>query len=97
MRLDKNGLEGVVDLRIHKDKFSFDKWEMSLASKGARFALGQQVIVEYLPFTKPRGAQAAFSIVTTEANGTTKTADDSSSDNNAGASHNNGPNEQETA
>ena len=97
VRLDKNGLEGVVDLRIHKDKFSFDKWEMSLASKSARFALGQQVIVEYLPFTKPRGAQAAFSIVTTEANGTTKTADDSSSDNNAGASHNNGPNEQETA
>lgn len=97
VRLDKNGLEGVVDLRTHNDKFSFDKWEMSLASKSARFALGQQVIVEYLPSARPRGAQAAFSIVASEANGSPKTTDDSGSNNNAGTSHNNGPNEQETA
>ena len=63
VRLDKNGLEGVVDLRSHNDKFSFDKWEMSLSSKSARYALGQHVTVEYLPAEKPRGAQAAFTIV----------------------------------
>jgi len=63
VRLDKNGLEGVVDLRGHKDKFSFDKWEMALSSKSARFALGQHVTVQYVPTEKPRGAQAAFSIV----------------------------------
>ena len=62
VRLDQNGLEGVIDLRSHKDKFSFDKWEMSLASKDERYALGQQVTVTYLPTDKPRGVQAAFSI-----------------------------------
>lgn len=63
VRLDKNGLEGVIDLRSHNDKFSFDKWEMSLKSKNARFALGQQIRVEYQPAEKPRGTQAAFSIL----------------------------------
>jgi ribonuclease R len=63
VRLDKNGLEGVVDLRSHNDKFSFDKWEMSLKSKNARFALGQQIRVEYQPVEKPRGTQAAFSVL----------------------------------
>ncbi len=62
VRLDQNGLEGIVDLRSHEDKFSFDKWEMSLSSKSARFALGQKVTVEYVPVDKPRGAQASFSI-----------------------------------
>ena len=66
VRLDENGLEGVVDLRSHKDKFSFDKWEMSLSSKNTRFALGQSVSVEYLPADKPRGTQAAFTVVATE-------------------------------
>jgi len=37
--------------------------EMSLKSKNARFALGQQIRVEYQPVEKPRGTQAAFSVL----------------------------------
>jgi len=36
---------------------------MALSSKSARCALGQHVTVQYVPTEKPRGAQAAFSIV----------------------------------
>ena len=97
VRLDENGLEGVVDLRSHKDKFSFDKWEMSLSSKSARFALGQTVSVEYLPADKPRGAQAAFSVIATESQEAPETADTAIHEN--GISKNDGASsdEQETA
>ena len=97
VRLDKNGLEGVVDLRSHKDKFSFDKWEMSLSSKSARFALGQPISVEYLPNDKPRGAQAAFSVVATKPQATAETADISGPDNGVRDSDNSSSNEQEIA
>ena len=97
VRLDENGLEGVVDLRSHEDKFSFGKWEMSLSSKNASFALGQAVSVEYLPADKPRGTQAAFSVIATESPEAPETADTAIHEN--GISKNDGASsdEQETA
>ncbi|MEK9529573.1 MAG: hypothetical protein VW491_11700, partial [Gammaproteobacteria bacterium] len=85
-----------VDLRSHKDKFSFDKWEMSLSSKNASFALGEAVSVEYLPIDKPRGTQAAFSVIATESKDKPKTVDTAMQEN--GISENDGAssNEQET-
>ena len=97
VRLDENGLEGVIDLRSHKDKFSFDKWEMSLSSKSARFALGQSVSVEYLPADKPRGAQAAFSVIAEQSQEAPETPDTASHENGMSENDDAGSNEQETA
>ena len=97
MRLDENGLEGVVDLRSHEDKFSFDKWEMSLSSKNASFALGQAVSVEYLPADKPRGTQAAFSIIATESQEAPETADTAIHENGMNKNDGVSSDEQETA
>ena len=97
VKLDENGLEGVVDLRSHKDKFSFDKWEMSLSSKSARFALGQSVSVEYLPTDKPRGAQAAFAVIAEESQEAPETADTASHENGMSENDDAGSKEQETA
>lgn len=48
VRMDDNGLEGLVDLRKDPEKFSFDKWTASLTSSTRRFALGQAVEVKFL-------------------------------------------------
>ena len=48
VRLDDNGLEGLVDLRKDPEKFSFDKWTASLTSSTRRFALEQAVEVKFL-------------------------------------------------
>jgi ribonuclease R len=45
VRLDKTGLEGVVDLRKDPEKFSYDKWQASLTSTTRRFQLEQPVRV----------------------------------------------------
>jgi VacB/RNase II family 3'-5' exoribonuclease len=47
VKLDDNGLEGLVDLRKDAEKFSFDKWTASLTSTTRRFQLGQAVEVEF--------------------------------------------------
>jgi hypothetical protein len=57
------GLEGTVDLRKEEEKFSFDKWEMALASKTRRYQLRQHVRVQYQPVEKPRGESAGFSVI----------------------------------
>jgi ribonuclease R len=57
------GLEGTVDLRKEEEKFSFDKWEMALASKTRRYQLRQHVRVQYKPVEKPRGESAGFSVI----------------------------------
>ena len=48
VKLDDNGLEGLVDLRPEKEKFSFDKWTMSLTSTTRRFQLMQSVEVDFI-------------------------------------------------
>ena len=48
VRVDDNGLEGLVDLRKDPQKFSFDKWTASLTSSTRRFALEQAVEVKFL-------------------------------------------------
>jgi len=47
VKLEENGLEGLVDLRPEKEKFSFDKWTMSLTSTTRRFQLMQAVEVDF--------------------------------------------------
>ena len=47
VKLEDNGLEGLVDLRPEKEKFSFDKWTMSLTSATRRFQLRQSVEVDF--------------------------------------------------
>ena len=48
VKLTENGLEGLVDLRPEKEKFSFDKWTMSLTSTTRRFQLMQSVEVDFI-------------------------------------------------
>jgi VacB/RNase II family 3'-5' exoribonuclease len=57
------GLEGFVDLRKDEEKFSFDKWEMALASKTRRYQLKQCVQVKYQSVDKPRGESARFTVI----------------------------------
>ena len=47
VRLDDTGLEGLVDLRKDPEKFSFDKWTVSLTSTTRRFQLDQAVEVTF--------------------------------------------------
>ncbi|MBT4519231.1 MAG: VacB/RNase II family 3'-5' exoribonuclease [Halieaceae bacterium] len=47
-QVDKNGLEGFVDLRNDPEKFSYDKWQASLTSTTRRFALEQTVEIKFL-------------------------------------------------
>lgn len=47
VRLQDNGLEGLVDLRSDAEKFSFDKWTASLTSTTRRFQLDQEVEVTF--------------------------------------------------
>ena len=63
VKLKDLGLEGTVDLRKEEEKFSFDKWEMALASKTRRYQLRQQIRVQYQPVDKPRGESAAFCVI----------------------------------
>ena len=63
VKLKDLGLEGTVDLRKEKEKFSFNKWEMALTSKTRRYQLRQRIRVQYQPIEKPRGESASFSVV----------------------------------
>ena len=62
VKLNELGLEGVVDLRKDNEKFSFDKWEMALASPSRRFQLRDPVRVRYLANENPRGEAPAFQV-----------------------------------
>ena len=70
---------------------------MSLSSKNASFALGQAVSVEYLPADKPRGTQAAFSVIAEQSQEAPETADTASHENGMSENDDAGSNEQETA
>ena len=60
VKLDDNGLEGLVDLRKDAEKFSFDKWTASLTSTTRRFQLGQSVEVEFTGANSDDGYIAHF-------------------------------------
>lgn len=63
VKLDDNGLEGLVDLRPEEEKFSFDKWTMSLTSTTRRFQLLQSVEVTFVGAPKEGDFLALFSLV----------------------------------
>jgi len=63
VKLDDNGLEGLVDLRPEEEKFSFDKWTMSLTSTSRRFQLLQSVEVTFVGAPAEGGFLALFSLV----------------------------------
>jgi ribonuclease R len=48
VKLADSGLEGLIDLRPEAEKFSFDKWTMSLTSTTRRFQLAQAVDVTFV-------------------------------------------------
>ncbi|MFT4520682.1 MAG: VacB/RNase II family 3'-5' exoribonuclease [Halioglobus sp.] len=59
-RLTANGLEGFVDLRKDKEKFSYDKWTASLTSTTRRFQLNQEVELQFLGIDDVNQYQALF-------------------------------------
>ena len=63
VRLDDNGLEGLVDLRKDPEKFSFDKWTASLTSTTRRFQLDQAVEVIYSGASESDGWVAQLTLV----------------------------------
>ena len=63
VKLDDNGLEGLVDLRPEEEKFSFDKWTMSLTSTTRRFELLQPVEVEFIGAPADGDYLALFALV----------------------------------
>ena len=63
VKLDDNGLEGLVDLRPEEEKFSFDKWTMSLTSTTRRFQLLQSVDVTFVGAPAEGDFLALFSLV----------------------------------
>ena len=63
VKLDENGLEGFVDLRPEEEKFSFDKWTMSLTSTTRRFQLMQSVDVAYIGAPEDGDFLSLFSLV----------------------------------
>ena len=63
VKLNDNGLEGLVDLRPEEEKFSFDKWTMSLTSTTRRFQLLQSVEVTFIGAPAEGDFLALFSLV----------------------------------
>ena len=63
VKLSDTGLEGLVDLRPDSEKFSFDKWMMSLTSTTRRFQLLQSVEVEFVGAPAEQDFLAQFSLV----------------------------------
>ncbi|MCZ6831667.1 MAG: VacB/RNase II family 3'-5' exoribonuclease [Gammaproteobacteria bacterium] len=45
-KLLDNGIEGIVDLRQHREKFSFDRWTASLTSPSHSFHLNTEIRVK---------------------------------------------------
>ncbi len=63
VKLSNSGLEGLVDLRPDDEKFSFDKWTMSLTSTTRRFQLMQEVEVDFAGAPAEQDYLAMFSLV----------------------------------
>jgi len=63
VKLTDTGLEGLVDLRPDDEKFSFDKWTMSLTSTTRRFELLQSVEVDLTGAPAEQDYLAQFSLV----------------------------------
>ena len=61
VKLDDTGLEGFVDLRKDPEKFSFDKWTVSLTSTTRRFQLDQAVEVDFVESKAADGWLTQFS------------------------------------
>jgi VacB/RNase II family 3'-5' exoribonuclease len=60
VRMDDNGLEGFVDLRKEREKFSYDKWTASLTSTTRRFQLNQAVELHFVSVDEENQFQALF-------------------------------------
>jgi len=63
VRLDDNGLEGLVDLRKDPEKFSYDKWTASLTSTTRRFTLNQSVELTFKAVDNDIPYRALFALV----------------------------------
>ena len=63
VKLTDTGLEGLVDLRPDDEKFSFDKWTMSLTSTTRRFELLQSVEVDFAGAPAAQDYLAQFTLV----------------------------------
>ena len=63
VRLTDTGLEGLVDLRPEDEKFSFDKWTMSLTSTTRRFELLQSVDIDFAGAPAEQDYLAQFTLV----------------------------------
>ncbi len=63
VKLTDTGLEGLVDLRPDDEKFSFDKWTMSLTSTTRRFELLQSVEVDFAGAPAAQDYLALFTLV----------------------------------
>ena len=63
VKLTDTGLEGLVDLRPDDEKFSFDKWTMSLTSTTRRFELLQSVEVDFAGAPAEQDYLAQFTLV----------------------------------
>ena len=63
VKLDDSGLEGLIDLRPETEKFSFDKWTMSLTSTTRRFELAQPVDVVFIDAPAEEDFLSLFALV----------------------------------
>ena len=63
VKLTDSGLEGLVDLRPDDEKFSFDKWTMSLTSTTRRFELLQSVEIDFAGAPAEQDYLAQFTLV----------------------------------
>jgi VacB/RNase II family 3'-5' exoribonuclease len=63
VRLDDNGLDGLVDLRKDPEKFSYDKWTASLTSTTRRFRLEQSVELLFTGVDTANQYRAMFALV----------------------------------
>jgi VacB/RNase II family 3'-5' exoribonuclease len=62
VRVDANGLEGQVDLRKDKEKFSFDKWTATLTGKTRAFRVGTPVRVTLIGSAPETPHRALFKL-----------------------------------
>ncbi len=62
IKLDINGLEGLVDLRPDPEKFSFDIWHMRLTSKSRTFQLGEKVNANFISAGIELGSPPIFAL-----------------------------------
>lgn len=76
VKLLENGIEGMVDLRHHPQKFSFDRWTASLSSPQRSFHLNTEIRVR-LDSADPHLREIRFSPVNEEVVASADSATDS--------------------